>query len=233
MTQAKANPITFEQYLACDNGTDNCYELVDGEWLEVPPETEENAYRAFNLLIALSSFIAIRRLKVQKLELEMPAQPGLPKNRQPDLTVLAEGHLEQMAALNQMAITLAMEPPLMVAEIVSLYRSQNEANYRRDYCDKRQQYEQRGIPEYWIVDPTSQQVTVLILKHGQYQESIFRGEQVIVSALFPDLGLTAASVKVGCTRIRRHLLRFGRGRFGTKESSGRHPHQPSQEHQYR
>ncbi|HIK46313.1 MAG TPA: Uma2 family endonuclease [Leptolyngbyaceae cyanobacterium M65_K2018_010] len=59
-----------------------------------------------------------------------------------------------MAALRQMAIKLSMEPPWMVVDMVSPYRNQNEANYRRDYLDERQQYEQRGIPESWIVDPT-------------------------------------------------------------------------------
>jgi Uma2 family endonuclease len=194
MTQAKAKPITFDQYLVYDDGTDRCYELTDGELIEVPPETEENAYRAFALLQALSRFMDARRLKVQKLELEVPVLPKMPNNRQPDLTVLAEEHLEQMAAINQMAIKLSMQPPLMVVEVVSPYRNQSDANYRRDYSDKRQQYEQRGILEYWIVDPTAQQVRVLVLVNGRYQESIFTGKQVIVSTVFPALGVTADSV---------------------------------------
>jgi Uma2 family endonuclease len=194
MTQAKAKPITFDQYLAYDDGTDRCYELTDGELIEVPPETEENAYRAFALLMALSRFIDARRLKVQKLELEVPVLPGMPNNRQPDLTVLAEGHIEQMAAINQMAIKLSMEPPLLVIEVVSPYRHRGDANYRRDYHDKRQQYERRAISEYWIVDPTAQQVTVLVLVNGRYQESIFKGEQAISSTVFPVLEITAASI---------------------------------------
>ena len=72
---ALAKPITFDEYLAHDDGTDKCYEVINGELIEVPLETEENAYRAFSLLMALSKFIDIRRLKVQKLEVEVPALP--------------------------------------------------------------------------------------------------------------------------------------------------------------
>ncbi|MGB7084823.1 MAG: hypothetical protein WBD47_04670 [Phormidesmis sp.] len=44
----------------------------------------------------------------------------MPVNRQPDLTVLAEGHIEQMADIHQMAIKGFMDPPLLVVEVVSL-----------------------------------------------------------------------------------------------------------------
>lgn len=194
MTQAKTKPITFDEYLTHDDGTDKCYELINGELIEVPPETEENAYRAFSLLMALSKFIDIRRLKVQKLEVEVPALPGMPNNRQPDLTVLDEGHIEEMAAINQMAIRLSMNPPLMVVEVVSPYSSRSDVNYRRDYEDKRRQYQQCGIPEYWIVDPTAQLVTVLVLVDGEYQASVFKETQMLVSATFPDLKAMAKDV---------------------------------------
>ncbi len=64
MTQAKVGLLNFEDYLAYDDGTDNRYELTHGELIEVPPETEENAYRAFSLLMALSKFVDVRRIKV-------------------------------------------------------------------------------------------------------------------------------------------------------------------------
>ena len=33
--------LTFEQYLEYDDGTDNRYELCDGELVKVPPESQE------------------------------------------------------------------------------------------------------------------------------------------------------------------------------------------------
>lgn len=71
-------------------------------------------------------------------------------------------------------------------------------NYQRDYVWKRSQYEQLGIPEYWIVDPHLQKVTVLILVEGQYQEQVYEGDRTIIcSSVFPTLLLTASDVLAG------------------------------------
>ena len=54
-----------------------------------------------------------------------------------------------MRSLGQAAITLDMAPPRLVVEVVS----PGQENHRRDYREKRNQYEWRGIPEYWICRP--------------------------------------------------------------------------------
>ncbi|NEQ82733.1 MAG: Uma2 family endonuclease, partial [Moorea sp. SIO2I5] len=103
-----------------------------------------------------------------------------------------EAHLLQTE--KRLTITLDMEPPQFVAEVVSPYRNQNDENYQRDYSDNVQQYQQRAIPEYWIIDSQDQLVTVLVLKDGSYQKQEFRGDQQIVSQTFGDLKLTALQV---------------------------------------
>jgi len=87
-----------------------------------------------------------------------------------------------------------MAPPQLVVEVVSLYRNPNDDNYRRDYIDKLLQYEQLGIPEYWIIDPQAQVVTILILVNGKYQVTQFTGSQQIVSQIFPKLELTPTQI---------------------------------------
>jgi len=52
----------------------------------------------------------------------------------------------------------------------------------------------RGIPEYWIVDLTQQQVIVLQLEAGEYWKAVFRGNSRLISSLFPELHLTARQV---------------------------------------
>jgi len=45
MSQSVSSPstyLTFEDYLAYDDGTDTRYELVDGVLVEMPPESVEN-----------------------------------------------------------------------------------------------------------------------------------------------------------------------------------------------
>ncbi|NET60643.1 MAG: Uma2 family endonuclease [Symploca sp. SIO2E6] len=181
--------LTFEQYLEYDDRTDNRYELCDGELIPVPPESQETYGIARFLFVQLLSLAELERIFTHSLELQVQ---GNPQNRFPDLVVVNEVHLELMD--KRITITLNMPPPPFVVEVVSPYRNQNDDNYRRDYIEKRQQYERRGIPEYWIVDPIAQLVTVLVLVNGKYQATEFSGGQRIVSRTFPELGLTAAQV---------------------------------------
>jgi Uma2 family endonuclease len=83
-----------------------------------------------------------------------------------------------------------MAPPLLVIEVVS----PGVDNRRRDYLDKRNQYEWRGIPEYWIVDPQEQCVTVLAMVEGSYTEAVFTADEVVLSPTFPNWPLTVVEM---------------------------------------
>ncbi|NER95178.1 MAG: Uma2 family endonuclease [Symploca sp. SIO1B1] len=181
--------LTFEQYLQYDDGTDNCYELWDGELIPVPPESEENGWIVEWLRDEFVQSIKRRLVKILPYELQVL---GNPQNRFPDLVVLREEHIK--LTKKRRTITLDMPPPQLVVEVVSPYRNQKDDNYKRDYIKKREQYEKRGIPEYWIIDPQARVVIVLLLVNGSYQETEFSGNQQIVSQTFPQLGLTAAQI---------------------------------------
>jgi Uma2 family endonuclease len=47
--------------------------------------------------------------------------------------------------------------------------SPDEGSHERDYAEKRADYARRKIPEYWIVDPQTERITVLTLKGKQYR----------------------------------------------------------------
>ena len=79
-------------------------------------------------------------------------------------------------------------------------------NWRDDYFKKRADYEEMGIPEYWIVDyaalgghsvlgkikqPT---VSVYQLVDDEYQVTQFRGTDKIISPTFTEFDLTAEQV---------------------------------------
>jgi len=88
---------------------------------------------------------------------------------------------------------------VMVIEAVS-------TNWRDDYLTKLQQYEEMGIPEYWIVDylgiggrrfiGNPKQPTILVhqLIDGEYQVTPFRGGDRVISPTFPELVLTANQI---------------------------------------
>ena len=79
-------------------------------------------------------------------------------------------------------------------------------NWRDDYHDKFGDYEEMGIPEYWIVDyaglggrkfignPKQPTIFVCELVDGEYQMASFRGNDLIVSPTLSQLKLTAQQV---------------------------------------
>ncbi|MGG6240795.1 Uma2 family endonuclease [Nodosilinea sp. AN01ver1] len=187
MVQAHPQLKTFDDFLTHAETADGYYELTYGKLVEMPPESDDNLFRALRLYEALKAVVDMRQIRLQGLAIAMPGQP---KNRYPDLTVLRPEHPEQMRSLGQAAITLEMAPPLLVVEVVS----PGAENHRRDYFEKRNQYEWRGIGEYWILDPVVEQVTVLSLTAQGYNEVVFTGEMVVESPTFPAWPLTAEAM---------------------------------------
>jgi Uma2 family endonuclease len=187
VVQAQPQLKTFSDFLAYTQEVEGYYELTNGELVEMPPESYDNLRRALNLYDALKALVDVAQICPQGLAIAMPGQP---KNRYPDLTVLRPEHPEQMRELGQAAITLEMAPPLLVVEVVS----PGAENRRRDYLEKRNQYEWRGIGEYWILDPVVGQVTVLSMTSQGYSEATFAGEAVVESPSFPDWALTAEAM---------------------------------------
>jgi len=177
---------SFEEYLAYEDDTDQLYELFNGELITVPTESGLNFEIATFLLLKFAEIVGYRRVRGNGLELEVH---GEPKNRFPDLTIIREEHIDQLAKRN--TIRLSMLPPLLVVEVVSPGELQRE----RDYVAKRQQYQACGIPEYWIVDPQTQTVLVLALSADCYQEvGNFKETMTIESPTFPQLELAVNEI---------------------------------------
>ena len=110
--------------------------------------------------------------------------PSIPKRG-----VSREEHIQQLVQRN--TIRLSMAPPLLVVEVVS----PGELQRNRDYIAKRVQYQDCGIPEYWIVAPEAQTVLVLELKENVYTEiGNFSEDNLIVSPGFPALNLKVAEI---------------------------------------
>ncbi len=174
MTQTKQRFSTFEEYLDYDNGTENVYELFNGELIEVPPESGFNVGIAVFLLAQFLPLVGHRRVRPHGLELEVR---GEPRNRFPDLTIIREEHVEQLRRRN--TIRLSMAPPLLVVEVVSPGDLQRD----RDYVAKLGQYAAIAIPEYWIIDPEAQKISVCILIGGSYEMKEFRGGDRVQSQL--------------------------------------------------
>jgi Uma2 family endonuclease len=185
MTIAKQR-LTFEEYLKFDDGTDQQYELVAGELITMPPEDRGNSKISLFLLLVLGAFLPEDRLCHKDTEIEVIG--AMAQTRLPDLMVLSE-ELAKILGDQRGTITRDMPPPELVIEIVSPGKSNSE----RDYRYKRSEYAARGIPEYWIVDPGQEKVTVFTLVSGFYEIAEYTGDMAIQSR-FEQLRLTAEQV---------------------------------------
>ena len=194
MTQALK--MSFEEYLSLEVGSlpEGQFEYVEGELRELPPESEPNDFIANYLMFVLTSsgVIPLRLIRPHSCEVEVPVlQAGDPRTRIPDLVILRPEHLT--LTQKRLTITRQMPPPVLIAEVVS----PGDANRKRDYERKREQYQELGVLEYWLIDPDLQSITVLELQAGTYAEvGSFRGGEQIISRAFPALSLTAEQVPI-------------------------------------
>ena len=154
------------------------------------PNREKITAIAVFLLLQFAAIVGHLRVRPHGLELEVR---GEPKNRYPDLTILQPQHVQQLEQRN--TLRLSMAPPLLVVEVVSPGDLQRALlrRYRkgRDYIAKRMQYQDREIPEYWIVDPQLETVLVLTLVGDRYRElGTFQNRDAIQSLQFSLLNFT-------------------------------------------
>lgn len=180
MVKLLTKTYSFEEYLAYDDPSNNKYELVNGELKLMPTAS------GFHALI-LHFIFKILEQEIDKLKQKWKVMPGTVgvrtaknKSRIPDLVVLSESQCQE---IRKMATAVLETPPLLAVEIVS------GGNADDDYRYKRSEYAVREIPEYWIIDPELEKISILLLVSGFYEITEFTGEQKIKSLLFPELKL--------------------------------------------
>ena len=181
--------MTLADFLAYDDGTNQRYELENGELILVPAESDINQ-RIASFLFALFLGLGVSSYRL-RIGLEIAVSSSRVGVRLPDLAVLSEEGAEELVGAKRSIILMEMPPPCLVVEVVS------SGQEKRDYRYKRSEYAARGIAEYWIVDPLTSQVTVLEWIDGFYEEQVFTGLDEINSAVFTELQVTAEQVLQG------------------------------------
>lgn len=118
MTQGKPRFRTLEEYAALDpsDPPEGHYELVDGEMIELPTESDLNLLIATFLTVMLSQqtpYYLIRR------GAEVFVSSRSVTRRYPDLLVLSEAGFAVLEGARRSRVTLDMPPPQLVIEIAS------------------------------------------------------------------------------------------------------------------
>ncbi len=190
--------LTFEEFVQW-KPEESLYELHDGVIIQMPQPLGAHE--------DITSFLT-EKVMVEYLRLNLPYRItktvlvkkfGEESAYLPDILVLNRPNLVKESLWAKTSTVIQRDSIPLVIEVVS-------TNWRVDYLTKVKDYEEIGIPEYWLVDylglggrrfiGNPKQPTILIhqLIDGEYQVSSFQANDQLVSPRFPELILTANQV---------------------------------------
>ncbi|MEG4816256.1 Uma2 family endonuclease [Microcoleus sp. K5-D4] len=200
MIQTISKTITFDEFVAWyPENSVHKYELHNGVIVEMPLGTGDHS--AVAGFISGELFLEIRHQQLPYL---------VPKEYIVKFITDKSGYSPDVIVLDLPA--LASEPRWKKESIITMGSSVRLAvevvstNWRDDYFFKASDYEEMGIPEYWIVDylglggrkfignPKQPTLSVYQLVDGEYQVKQFRGSERVESLTFPELKLTAEQI---------------------------------------
>ena len=200
MTQAILKPVTFDEFIDWyPENSENRYELHNGAIVQMPKATGEHSEVA-GFLVAELNF-EIRRLGLPYFvpkECVVKADNEL-SGYEPDAIVLDRQGTDSEPRWKKESIITMGSSVRLIVEVVS-------TNWRDDYGYKLVDYEALGISEYWIADylglggrryignPKQPTFSVYQLIDGEYQVSLFRGSDRVVSPTFGELNLSVQQI---------------------------------------
>lgn len=200
MTQAIAKKVTFDEFIAWyPENSEHGYELHNGVIVEMPKPTGEHSelggFLSYKLNVAIEN---------QGWNCFVPKECVVKPFRdesgyEPDIIVLDRQAVANEPRWSKESVITMGSSIRLIVEIVS-------TNWRDDYFTKAGDYEEMGIPEYWIVDylglggrrfignPKQPTFSVYQLVDGEYQVSQFQGNSPVKSPAFPNFNLTAEQI---------------------------------------
>jgi Uma2 family endonuclease len=199
MTQALPQLLTFDEFITWYPNDGKRYELHKGVIVEMPLPT--GRHEKVIGFLAAELTVEFRRLKLPYIipKTAFVKTPSAESAYSPDVLLLNLDNLDNEPLFQkQSTVSQAASVPLVV-EVVS-------SNWQDDYYDKLGDYEEMGIPEYWIADyaalgarkfignPKQPTIFVCSLVDGEYQMTSFQGNNPIISPTFPQLNLTAQQI---------------------------------------
>jgi Uma2 family endonuclease len=169
-----------EEYLVLTDHRNRLVEFTDGFLEVLPMPTPKHQMLLKFLFLAFFDFFECRGGNVLFAPLRLRIRPG--KFREPDLLVLLSATDPRAQERFWLGADVALE-------VVS------EDKPERDLVDKRGDYAEGHVPEYWIVNPLAETITVLRLRGDVYDEAgVYRRGQSAQSVLRPDFSVVVSAV---------------------------------------
>ena len=88
-----------------------------------------------------------------------------------------------------------------LAAIAVEFVSAGRRNQRRDYVDKRREYMDAGIPEYWIIDRFRRTLTVIHNRPAGPEEQVIAENHTYQSPLLPGFEVPLAQLLAAADRL--------------------------------
>ncbi len=169
-----------EEYLVLTDHRNRLVEFTDGFLEVLPMPTDKHQGILGFLYLAFVNFVEARGGTVRFSPLRLQIRPG--KFREPDLLLLLSAGDPRRQNRFWHTADLALE-------VVS------EEKPERDLVDKRGDYAEGRVPEYWIVNPQTETVTVLRLRGDAFEEAgVYRRGEFAGSVLLADFSVAVAAV---------------------------------------
>jgi Uma2 family endonuclease len=147
---------TEEEYLVLTDHRTRLVEYTDGFVEVLPMPTDKHQAILAFLFMAFFNSVEPRGGKVLFAAMRLRIRPG--KYREPDLLLLLSATDPRRQNRFWLGADLALE-------VV------NEDKPERDLVDKRNDYAEGRVPEYWIVNPQTETIMVLRLRSNAYEEA--------------------------------------------------------------
>ncbi|MDI6792302.1 MAG: Uma2 family endonuclease [bacterium] len=163
-----------ELYLVLANNRNSLVELSDGKVVIHAMPTPAHQNVVGNLYAMLRQY-GSHGVRGRAYTAPMPVRLWPGKFREPDVVYYRTDHLDRIG--EQFG-----SPPDLVAEVLS------PSSRGQDMGVKAEEYARAGIPEYWLLDPEAQTVTVYVLAERLYRfAALYRSGEILHSETLDDL----------------------------------------------
>lgn len=164
--------ITADEFLA-EYDPDVRAELIDGVVVVSPEPSMLHQWIGPKLIQASSAFLL--RHKLGHWFNPINLRPSGYTVLNPDLALYPFG----IRPTTKMVWT--SNPPLIIVEILS------SSNRNHDVITKRSRYAEIGVPEYWIIDPDRELISINLLNEGQLYDEVTFNENLVPAGLLKGL----------------------------------------------
>ena len=169
-----------EEYLVLTDHRNRLVEFTDGFLEVLPMPTTKHQLLLKFLFLAFYHFFESNGGLVLFAPLRLRIRPR--KFREPDLMVL-------LSATDPRSQDRFWEGADLALEVVG------EDKPERDLVNKRSDYTEARVPEYWIVNPQTETITVLRLGQDAYEEAgTYRRGELATSVMRPEFSVAVAQV---------------------------------------